>query len=218
MKLFNSLGPNPRLVRIFMHEKGIALPETVEIDIMSGENRKPDFVAKNPTGQMPALELDDGTVLAETVAICEYLEEKHPEPAWIGATPEERARTRMWTRRIEHKITGPLADGFRFGEGVAMFKDRMRVIPQAADDLKALAREGIAWLDTQMADGRAYVTGASPTLADVVLYAFLDFAGGVGQPLDRSNQRVAAWFDRMAARPSADASLHPAARAARMRG
>ncbi len=216
MKLYNSLGPNPRLVRLFMLEKAIPLPETVEIDILGGENRKPSFLGRNPSGQMPALELDDGTVLAETVAICEYLEEKKPEPALIGSTPEERARTRMWTRRVEIKITTPLTDGFRYGEGLAMFKDRMRVIPQAADDLKATARDGIAWLDALM-DGREFIAGPRPTLADLLLYAFLDFAGGVGQPLDRGHARVAKWFDRMAARPSAEASLHPAAKAAGMR-
>jgi glutathione S-transferase len=216
LKLYNSLGPNPRLVRMFMLEKGIPMPETVEIDILGGENRRQEFVAKNPTGQMPALELDDGTVLAETVAICEYLEERQPEPALIGATPEERASTRMWTRRVEFKITVPLTDGFRYAEGHAMFKDRMRLIPQAADDLKAMAQEGIGWLDALM-EGREFIAGPRPTLADVLLYAFLDFAGGIGQPLDRSRTRVAAWFDRMAARPSAEASLHPVAKAGGMR-
>lgn len=215
MKLYDSLGPNPRLVRIFLAEKGIDLPRT-QIDLMSGENRRPPYTDRNPGGQMPALELDDGTLLAETVVICEYLEELHPTPALIGSTPIERANTRMWTRRIELWINEPLTAGFRYGEGLAMFKDRMRTIPQAADDLKALAREGLEKLDGLIA-GCDFIAGRRLTLADIVLYSFLDFAAGVGQPLDPKNQNLTAWFARMSSRPSAEASLHPIAKAGKMR-
>lgn len=214
MKLYDSLGPNPRLVRMFMAEKGIGI-ETVQIDIIGGENRRAPYVEKNPTGEMPALELDDGSFLSETVAICEYLEELHPEPALVGTTPEERARTRMWIRRVEYRITNPLTDGFRYAEGLAMFEGRRPLIPQAADDLKAIARQGLAWLDGLM-DG-PYVCGDQPTLADILLYCFLDFAAGVGQPVDPALGRIKVWLDRMASRPSADASLHPGARAGGMR-
>ena len=103
MKFYNSLGPNPRLVRMFMLEKGIEIP-TEEIDIMAGENRKSPYLDKNPAGELPALELDDGRIISETIVICEYLEEENPEPPLIGATPAERAETRMWTRRIELSI------------------------------------------------------------------------------------------------------------------
>jgi len=216
VKLYDSLGPNPRLVRMFLAEKGLPLPPTVEVDILKGENRKDPYVEKNPGGQMPALELDDGRVVAETVAICEYFEEKSPKPALIGATPEERAVARMWTRRIEWKIVQPLADGFRYGEGLAMFKDRIRVIPQAADDLKAIARESLAWLDGQIA-GRDWIVPDRFSLADVVLYTFLDFGAGVGQALDPALKNVGAWFARVGARPSAEASLHAAAKAGGMR-
>jgi glutathione S-transferase len=200
---------------MFAQEKNLELA-TEELDIMAGENRQPGYLEKNPGGQMPALELDDGSVLAETVAICEYLEELTPQPALIGSTPEERAKTRMWTRRVEQKIVGPLTDGFRYGEGVAMFKDRMHVIPQAADDLKAIAQEGLAWLDALLGDG-PFIAGKRFTLADVVLYCFLDFGTGVGQGLDPAHKNVAAWFERMNARPSAEASLHPVAKAGGMR-
>jgi len=216
MKFYNSLGPNPRLVRMFALEKGLELPSVVEIDIMAGENRRAPYADVNPSGQMPSLELDDGTNLAETVAICEYLEERQPQPALIGATPEERAITRMWTRRVELKIAFPLTDAFRYAEGQAMFKDRMRLIPQAADDLKALAREGLVWLDGQMA-GREFVAGDRLALADLVLYCFVDFGAGVGQPIDPALENVGGWFARMAARESAEASLHPVAKAGGMR-
>lgn len=216
MKFYDSLGPNPRLVRMFFHEKGIGIPERVQVDIMKGENRQEPYLRKNPAGQLPALELEDGTVIAETVAICEYLEDIRPEPHRIGASPRARAITRMWTRRVEDKITRPLTDGFRFAEGLAMFKDRVHVIPQAADDLKQIAAEGLAWLDGQM-EGRAWVAGAEFSLADVLLYAFLDFGVGVGQPLPDELEGIGGWMERVAKRPSAEASIHPAARAAGMR-
>ncbi|MBW2280775.1 MAG: glutathione S-transferase family protein [Deltaproteobacteria bacterium] len=216
MKFYNSLGPNPRLVRMFMLEKGIEIPFE-EVDLMAGANREPAYMEKNPTGQMPSLELDDGTVIAETVPICEYLEEIHPDPALIGSSPQERAETRMWTRRIELNITEPLANGFRYGEGLDIFKDRLHVIPQAADDLKAIARENLERLDGWL-EGRDFVAGNRLTLADIVLYAITDFGPGVGQPLDPSLKRVGAWSERVGSRPSAEASLHPVAVAGGMRG
>lgn len=204
MKFYNSLGPNPRLVRMFAAEKGIELPETVEVDLVGGENRRPPYTDRNPAGQVPCLELDDGSTLAETIAICEYLEELHPEKPLIGSTPEQRAMTRMWTRRVESKVTGPLADGFRFAEGLPLFKDRIRTIPEAAGGLKAVARDGLAWFDEQLAS-RDFIAGDRITLADIVLFAFLDFGAGVGQPLDPSLKNVGAWFERMRSRPSAEA-------------
>src|SRR5262245_4532867 len=98
MRLYDSFGPNPRAVRMFLAEKGIDF-ERIPVDIMSAENRGAAYTAKNPGGQMPALELDDGRVLGETVAIMEYLEERSPRPALIGSNAEERAETRMWQRR-----------------------------------------------------------------------------------------------------------------------
>ncbi len=212
MKLYDSIGPNPRLVRMVLQEKGVELPfETV--DILGGENRKSAYLEKNPAGQIPALELDDGRVIAETLAISEYLEELHPSPPLVGATPEERAETRMWLRRIELGITLPKADGFRFSEGLPMFKDRVHTIPQAADDLKAIGNEGLAKLDGVLRD-RDYIAGERFSLADILLYAFLDFFPSVGQPLDPALTNLAAWFERVGARPSAEASLQPLAQAA----
>jgi glutathione S-transferase len=205
MKFFNSIGPNPRLVRMFAAEKGIELPETVEVDLMGGENRRAPFTDRNPAGQLPALELDDGTTIAETIAICEYLEELHPAKPMIGATPEERASTRMWTRRVEFKVNNPLADGFRFAEGLPLFKDRIRVIPEAADGLKAAAREGMAWFDAQLA-GREFIAGDHLTLADISLFAFLDFGATVGQPVDPGLANLNAWLKRVRSRPSVAAS------------
>ena len=204
MKLYNSGGPNPRMVRMFMAEKGIEIPK-VEVDLRGGENRREPYLKLNPSGQMPALELDDGTVLSEITAICEYLDEiKKDTPSLIGNTPQERAATRMWTRRIDLNICEPAANGFRFAEGLKLFQNRIRVIPQAADDLKATARERLAWLDKLMGD-KPFLAGTKLTMADILLFAFVDFMKGVGQPLDPACARLTAWYERMKARPSAAA-------------
>ena len=204
MKFYNSIGPNPRLVRLFIAEKGIEIDDRVQVDIMAGENRQEDYRAKNPGEQLPALELDDGRVLAETVAICEYLEEIHPDPPLIGSTPEDRAISRMWTRRVELRIVNPMTDAFRFSEGLPLFQTRMHVIPQAADDLKQIAQEGLAWLEG-LIEGD-YILGDAPGLPDLVLYSFLEFGKSVGQPVDPAHKKINAWFDRMAAREAVVAS------------
>lgn len=203
MKLINSIGPNPRVVRMFMAEKGIELP-TEDIDIQKGLNRQADYLAKNPAGTSPALELDNGDFISEITVICEYLEDKHPEPALIGATAEEKANTRMWTRRIDLGVCEPLANGFRFSQGLKMFENRMRCLPEAADGLKAIAQDKIAWLDQQLA-GREFIGGDKVSLADILLFCFLDFGVQVGQPLNEDNKNIVAFVERMKARPSASA-------------
>jgi len=200
MKLLNSIGPNPHLVRIFAREKNIDL-EFVPVDLMGGENRQEAYKTKNPGGQLPTLELDDGRYIAETLVICEYLEDIHPEPALIGTTPEEKANTRMWTRRAELAVTAPMADGFRYSEGLPLFKDRFRVIPEAADGLKAKAQDGLAFLDEQI-EGREFIAGDAFSLADVLLVSFLIFGASVGQPINPEHKNISAWFERVSQRPS----------------
>jgi glutathione S-transferase len=203
MKLYNSIGPNPKTVRMFMAEKGIELPK-IEVDLMGGENRREPYLSKNPSGQLPCLELDDGRHLAEITAICEYLDETCPGPSLIGKTAEERAETRMWVRRIDLNIIEPMAAGFRYSDGLKLFQNRIHVIPAAAADLKQIAREKLHWLDGLMS-GRTYVCGERLTLADLLLYAFLEFGARVGQPLDPALKTLGGWFERMKARPSAKA-------------
>lgn len=204
MKFYNSVGPNPRMVRMFMAEKGFKVP-AVEVDLRGGENRREPYLKINPAGQCPALELDDGSVLTEITAICEYIDEiAKGTPSLIGATPEERARTRMWSRRIDLNIVEPAAAGFRFAEGLKMFQSRVHCIPQAADDFKAVAREKLLWLDGLMG-AKPYIAGDKLTMADIFLFAFLEFIGSVGQPLDPACKNLSAWFLRMKARPSAAA-------------
>ena len=198
MKLYTSMGPNPAVVAMFLAEKGAEIP-TEKVDLMAGENRQPPYVAKNPAGQLPCLELDDGSHLAEITAICEYLDEKLPGPSLIGATPEERAATRMWVRRIDLNICEPMANGFRFAEGLPLFQSRLRTIPHAAGDLKELAQEKITWLDGLMT-GKTWVAGDRFTLADILLFCFLQFGASVGQPINPDNTNIVAWLERVKAR------------------
>ena len=120
-------------------------------------------------------------------------------------TSVKRAMTRMWTRRIDLNICEPMTNGFRFSTGLRLFENRVRCMPQAADDLKTLANEKLAWVDGLIA-GREWIVGDRFTLADILLYSFLDFGAQVGQPLEASNANLTAWQARVAARPSAAAS------------
>jgi glutathione S-transferase len=203
MKFYNSIGPNPRVVRMFMAEKGLKVP-MVEVDLMKGENRQDAYKQKNMAGQMPCLELDDGTTVSEIIAICEYLEDTHPSPALIGTNPKEKAESRMWTRRVDLNIVEPMANGFRYGEGLPLFKDRIPTAPEASPGLKRVAQDRIMWLDKMLA-GRKYLCGDRFTLGDIHLFAFLEFGAQVGQPLNPEAKNVAALFERVKARPSAKA-------------
>ncbi len=203
MKLYNSIGPNPKVVRMFMAEKGIELPME-DVDIMAGVNREADYLKVNAAGQCPALELDNGDIVAEITVICEYLEEQNPDTPLIGTTAEERAETRMWTRRVDLHVCEPMADGFRFSTGLKMFENRTRCLPEAADGLKARAQDGLKWLDGLM-EGNDYLAGDRMTLADLLLFGFVDFFAGVDQPLDPELKNINAWYGRMKARPSAEA-------------
>jgi glutathione S-transferase len=202
MLFYDSIGPNPRVVRMFMAERGIECIPTETIDLLRGENRETPFLSKNPSGQCPALVLDNGMVLAEITAICEYLDEIAPNGAsLIGKTPEERAETRMWSRRVDLHILEPMANGFRYSDGLRMFEKRIHCIPAAAADLKATAQEGLTWLDGLIV-GRTFICGARLTLADILLFAFLDFFAATKQPLNESNKNILGWYGRMKERPS----------------
>jgi glutathione S-transferase len=203
MKLYDSVGPNPRIVRMFMAEKNITMPKQT-VDLRGGENRQEAHLRRNPHGQMPTLELDDGSYLSEVVAICEYLEEKQPAPPLIGSTPEQRAECRMWTRRVDLNIAEPLANGYRFGEALKFFQSRIPVAPEASPGLKMIAANRLQWLNGQIA-GKRYLCGPRFTLADILLYCWIDFGGRVGQPLDPANTEISAWFARVAERPSVQA-------------
>ena len=195
MKLYDSIGPNPHVVRMFIAELGLDI-EKEEVDLMGGENRQAEHLSRNPSGQMPTLELDDGSFLAEITVICEYLDEINGNSDLIGKTPQERAETKMWTRRIDLQIIEPLTNGFRSAEGYEFFKERLHLIPQAADDLKAIAQERLAWLDQQL-EAKEFICGDRLTLADIMLYCFLNFGATVGQPINEGNKNISALYAKL---------------------
>jgi|TARA_B110000902_G_scaffold267180_1_gene358880 glutathione S-transferase len=190
---------------MFMIERGVEI-DRVEIDIMAGENLNDEYKKLNPSAQSPCLILDNGMALAESTVICSYLDEISDGDSLIGTTPEERAETRMWSRRIDGKILEPLTLAFRSAEGLPMFESRCRVIPHAADDLKAIVQESWAWLDGLMGD-KQYVCGERFTLADVQLYVFADFGNLIGQGIPAELANIQAWFARVGERPSAAATV-----------
>ena len=203
MKLYDGLGPNPQVVRMFLAELGVEM-ETVTVDIMSGENRQEGHLNKNPMGQLPTLELDDGTFLAEITAICEYLDDIKGGTNLIGTNPEERALTRMWTRRISLNICEAMTTAFRGAEGHNFFKDRLRTFPDSAEDFKAQAKENLALLDKQI-EGKEFICGNNFTLADIMLFCFLHIGSTVGQDIEPKLKKINTWFEKVGKRSSASA-------------
>jgi glutathione S-transferase len=202
MKLYDStIAPNPRRVRIFAAEKGIDLP-LEQVDLQGGANRKEPFLSKNPMGGLPVLELDDGRCLSESLVICEYLEDLHPDPALIGSTPDERAFARMWERRMEIEVMYPMLSAFRHGS--AFFKGRITQVPEMVEPSRAAAAKRLAWVDGLLSS-QEYVAGDRFTIADITLFCTIDFAGMVGEKYDPALKNLAAWHERMRARPSATA-------------
>ena len=203
MKLYNSVGPNPQVVRTFMAERGTVI-DMEKIDIIAGANRTPEFLAVNPGGQLPVLMLDDGSILTEITAICEYLDETQPGASLIGATPEERAQTRRWTRWVDLNVVDPITMSFRGAEGLTLFKDRLRCLPEAAAGLKAVVQDNLRWLNDQM-HGKTFLAGDRFSLADIVLFSFLAFGETVGQSRNPDFGNINAWFERIKGRKSASA-------------
>jgi len=171
---------------------------------MAGANREEPYISKNPAGALPAVELDDGTVISETIAICELIEEEQPSPVLIGSSAVERAETRMWLRRVEWKIIQPLTDGFRNGPGIQLFQPRMRTDASVSPFFVGVAQDGYEWLDKQLA-GRSTIVPGRFSLADVALFSIAEFGASVGQPIDPALKNVTAWFEAVKERKSAQA-------------
>lgn len=206
MMLYDAAGPNPRVVRMFLLEKGLDLPTHVMV-LGTGENRSPAHLARNPLGQVPVLETDDGSCIAEATAICDYLEELHPEPPLVGRSAEQRGETRMWTRRVDLMVCEPAMYGLRFSPvGAKLLGGRFPTEPRAAQAMKDIARENLGWFDGQLS-GRRFLCGERFSLADVLLYCFLDYAISVGQSLQPEWVALAGWYTRTGERPAAAASL-----------
>ena len=164
MKLYNAPAPNPRRVRIFVTEKGIDIPR-VELNLLAGENRTPEFRKLNSLGQVPVLELDDGGIITESMAICRYLEELHPEPSLFGSNPRDRARIEMWERRISNEIF--LRIGNVALNTLPFFATRRTQVAAFAQAERQVVPEKWAWLDAELADGRPFVAGDDFSVADI---------------------------------------------------
>ena len=194
-------APNPRRVRIFLAEKGIDLPET-NVNMMKREHKSPEFRAKNSMGQIPTLELDDGTCISETVAICRYFEETNPTPPMFGTTAVEKATVDMWVRRVEFTVMTPVGMFWRHAHPrtaalLTQFTD-------FGESNKATYQGAQKYLDRELAD-RAFVTGETYSMADICLLTTVDFAGWIGLPLEDEFANLKAWHARVSARPSATA-------------
>jgi glutathione S-transferase len=202
MKLYDSaMAPNPRRVRVFLAEKGIQVP-TVQVDIAKAENRQPAYLAKNPMGGVPILELDDGTVIAESVAICRYFEEIQPSPPLMGTDAKDRALVEMWNRRMEFEIALPIMQTFRNTH--AFFKGRIPQVPEYGEVCRAAATKRLEWLDAELAR-REFVAGPRFTIADITLLIGVDFGRVVNIRIPPDQKNLTRWHEAVSARPSARA-------------
>ena len=198
-KLYSSLGPNPRLVRMFMVEKGLKEGEDFErvhFDIITGENRQDAaYNAKNPQGTLPALELDDGTFLTESWPICEFIEEEHPDPNLFGETPKQRAEVRKWARLFDQEVVVPMTMGFRATGGRPMFEPRMAVVSEGAGaELAAMSDDKWRWFDAQLGGSNHFALGRL-TFADLLVFAFADFGFTVGWKLPEGTDNLARFVE-----------------------
>jgi glutathione S-transferase len=204
MRIFDlRTGTNTRRVRIFLAEKNVRLP-MVEVDMAGGENNQPEYLAMNPMGTMPVLELDDGSFLSESVAICRYVEEElAPEPNMFGVSPRERAEIEMWNRRMEFELLQPIATCFWH---LSPFWQGRHVQIGAAGELarkEALAR--MTWLDHELSS-RRFVAGSRYTIADITAQCALILGKNTGTPIDEVNlPNLARWFKEVSSRPTARA-------------
>ncbi len=203
MKLYNDkAAPNPRRVRIFLAEKGLDIP-TVDLDVMKEEHRSEAFTRINPLQRLPVLELDDGATIAETVAICRYIEELHPEPNLMGADPLERAQIEMWQRQVEWHFFLPVAQCMRHLHPRLALLERPQVA-EWGEANRGRALEGLAWLDAQLAENR-WIAGDRFTVVDITALCAADFAkfARIDVPEDAVNFRR--WYKEASGRPSAGA-------------
>ncbi len=194
-------APNPRRVRIFLAEKGIDLPET-PVDMRKREHKSPEHRARNSLGQVPTLELDDGTCISETVSICRYFEETQPDPPLFGTSAVEKALVDMWIRRIEFTVMSPVGNFWRHAHPfTAALLTQFKDFGESNRETYAGAQR---WLDRELAE-RPFLAGEAYTMADICLLSTVDFATWIGLPLADEHASLKAWHARVSTRPSAAA-------------
>ncbi len=203
MKLLETrLAPNPRRVRIFLAEKGIQVPAE-ELDLMKGDLKTESFTKLNKLQRVPVLQLDDGTAICESIAICRYFDELHPEPALFGKGALGKALVEMWQRRVELGLLGPVAAAFRHLHP-AMASFEVPQVPAWGEANKPKAHEMLQMLDEQLGDHR-YVAGDAYSVADITAFVAMDFMKPARVPRPEGLANVERWYTEVAARPSAKA-------------
>lgn len=205
MKLYDTpLAPNPRRVRWFMAEKGIEDIEIVQLNLMQGQHKQADYLAKAGLPNVPALELDDGTCVTESVAICRYLESRYPEPNLFGRTPEETAVIEMWLRRAEMLVATPFMMGVRHSHPAMAALDTQ--IPAVAEYNKEQGLRALKVLDRRLAESE-WLAADRLTIADIVGFIGLDFTRMIKLEIPEELTHVHRWAGVMRARPAAKAAM-----------
>ncbi len=203
MKLYseNNPAPNPRRVRIFLAEKGVSIP-IENVSMRARAHKSPEFKEKNSLGQLPVLELDDGTCLSESVSICRFLEDSHPTPALFGSCALTRAQVDMWIRRIEFTLMNPIAAVWVHTHPYTA------PLGKQYTDYGESSRERVAkamlWLDREMAE-KEFIAGSQFSMADIIALTTIDFAKFVGMEMPEEAGHLRAWHARVSARESAAA-------------
>ena len=205
MKLYDSTrAPNPRRVRWVMAEKGIDNIEIVQIDILKGEHRDPDYVAGAGLAHVPALQLDNGTTITESIAICRYLESLYPEPNLFGRNAEETAVIEMWMRRAEMMLATPAMMTVRHSHPALAAIETQ--VPEVADNNRHSATRALSFFDQRLGESE-FLAGERITIADIVAITGLDFARMVKFEPDEQHASLRRWADAMRVRPAASATM-----------
>ena len=194
-------GMHPRRVRIFLAEKGISI-ERREVDAAGGANATQDFLRLNPLGKLPVLELDDGTSIAESLAICRYLEALNPDPPLMGRTPREVADIEMWTLRMDHELSQMIA--LSFVHSSDFYRGRIEQIPEVASWARGRALETMNWLNHELS-ARRHISGEDYTIADIVAQSAFVLGKAVGLRIPPDMTNLSRWFTEVTARPTARA-------------
>lgn len=191
-------APNPRRVRVFLAEKGLSF-DTVDVMIATSAHLTPDYLQKHPLGLLPVLELADGRVLRESVAICRYVDELHPEPNLLGRDAWERAQIEQWNRHAEFELLLPIAGVFRNSH--EFWKGRIPQAPEYAEIMRGVVAARLAWFDRELAT-REFIAGDRFTIADITARCAIDFGKPVQIRVGDDTPHLKRWYDAMSARPS----------------
>ncbi len=204
MKIYEFAGfPNPRRLRIFLAEKGISGIDFSQIDVPNGAHREQSFLEKNPYGTVPTLELEDGSYISETVAICRYFEEVHPTPSLFGDDARSKAEIEMWQRRAEHALFDPIATYFHHATPGLGPLERYQNIEWGEANLRFFQNEMVR-LDARLANF-SFIGGAAYSIADITALCAIDFGGFVDISIPENLNNLARWYEGMSNRPSASA-------------